>query len=102
MEQQESPLESIHEMKLFVDMEKQKWTHQIPLVGSYIFQKCCNARNHPLEPTWDTLCPFLITITNKVLISGVDSQGNVFCSVTCVWFISEIGGKIVLVMWILF
>ena len=41
MEQQESPLESIPEMKLFVDMEKQKGTDHIPLVGSYVFQKYC-------------------------------------------------------------
>ena len=39
MEQQESPLESIPEMKLFVDMEKQKGTDHIPIAGSYVFQK---------------------------------------------------------------
>ena len=44
--QQESPLESIPEMKLFVDVEKQKGTDQSPLVGSYVFQKCCHVKNH--------------------------------------------------------
>ena len=40
MEQQKSPLESIPVMKLLVDMEKQKGTDHIPLVGLYVFQKC--------------------------------------------------------------
>ena len=34
--QQKFPLESIPEMKLFVDMEKQKGNDHIPLVGSYV------------------------------------------------------------------
>ena len=38
MKQQEFPLESIPEMKLFVYMEKQKGTNHIPLVGSYVLK----------------------------------------------------------------
>ena len=43
MEQQETPLESIPVMKLIADIEKQKGTDHIPLVGSYVFQKCFHA-----------------------------------------------------------
>ena len=57
MYQRESPCESIPKMKLFGDMEKLKGTDHIPLVGSYVFQKCFHARNHPLEPTCDRFCP---------------------------------------------
>ena len=52
MEQQKSPLESIPKMKLFVDMQNQKGTDHIPLVGSYVFEKCYHARNHPIEQTF--------------------------------------------------
>ena len=91
MQQKTSPWESMSEMRIILVMEMRegKIYPMLVLEGGFLhgnlFMKTCE----PTRVMWAV--PSLFSISTNNFISGMDSKGDSCCSMTCYWFICEVG-----------